>query len=274
MTMTDIAPLGDNQFPQGEAITESLRDAHHKLITRRDELIDAELRVPMLPLDSEDPEAEKSITEFIRQISACAKAADASRVGAKEPYLEGGRRVDGFFKGIMEPLANLDRRVRVKLTAYKDACEKRRRVKLEEEARLQREAEARARKEAEDAAARVVDEKSLATAIEAESKITEAALSRVEADRAAAVPAADLTRSRSDYGALSSLQKFCDFRDLDRNTLDLAALRPFIPDAALETAVRGYIKANSDAIKESINGGAKHELRGVTFFLNSRTNVR
>jgi hypothetical protein len=274
MTLTDIAPLGDNQFPQGEAITESLRDAHHKLITRRDELIDAELRVPMLPLDSEDPEAEKSITEFIRQISACAKAADASRVGAKEPYLEGGRRVDGFFKGIMEPLANLDRRVRVKLTAYKDACEKRRRVKLEQEAWLQREAEARARKEAEDAAARVVDEKSLATAIEAESKIAEAALSRVEADRAAAVPAADLTRSRSDYGALSSLTRVLDFESPDRATLDLEKLRDHFNDDAFDKAVRSYMRANSDAIKASLDGGARHEFKGVRFFMSSRTTVR
>ncbi len=71
-----------------------------------------------------------------------------------------------------------------------------------------------------------------------------------------------MSRQRSDYGAVASLRRFWDMDDLDRETLDLATLRPFLPLDALEKAVRAFIKS----------GG--RELKGVRIFENTATSVR
>ena len=80
-------------------------------------------------------------------------------------------------------------------------------------------------------------------------------------DKATAKPA-DLSRVRGEAGSVSSLRTFYTFRNLDRRSLDLEALRQHIPIGALETAVRSFIDA----------GGL--ELRGVEIFEDTQTTTR
>jgi hypothetical protein len=82
------------------------------------------------------------------------------------------------------------------------------------------------------------------------------------AARAAVVTAAELSRSRGDYGSVASLRTYWDFADLERAALDLETLRSHLPQDALEKAVRSYVKA----------GG--RELRGVRIFENTQAAVR
>lgn len=242
----------------GEALRSKLLDEHDALLRRRDELLAAEARIPAI--DSED--AARKVSDYIKQITAAAKAADTARVGVKEPYLEGGRGVDGFFKAITDPLATVKRNVETKLTAYlraKEAEERRRREQIEREAREQAEAARRAAEAAEKAAR---DSATLETAIAAEDarKVAEADL--VKAEKSAEVKPAELSRVRGEYGAVSSLRTSWVFDEIDRATLDLEALRQHLPSDGLEKAVRSFIKA----------GG--RELRGTRIFETTDAVVR
>lgn len=76
------------------------------------------------------------------------------------------------------------------------------------------------------------------------------------------VKAADLGRTRSDYGSVSTIQELWTFKDLNREKLDLKLLRPFIPAEALEQAVRAAIKAGVRSIK------------GVTIYQTTAGQVR
>lgn len=256
------ATLGDNNPPPdllvGDALRFELETNNASLVKRRDELLAAEARIPAI----EDDDVAQRVTDFVKQVAAAAKAADTARVGAKEPYLEGGRTVDGFFKHISDPLLDLKKRVEGKLTKYlreKEAAERRRR---EEEARLAREEEDRLRREREEAERAVRDQQTLDNAIAAETAEQQAAADTVNAEKAAAAKPAELSRTRGEYGGLSSLRTEWTFADLDREEIDLEALRHHLTVDGLEKAVRSFVKA----------GG--RELRGVRIFQDTRAVVR
>lgn len=127
-----------------------------------------------------------------------------------------------------------------------------------------------AEKKAEDA--RLANEAAAAKAAEQSKQAAAATETREMAERRTTTSSANLTRTRSQ-SAVSSLQDFTDFRDVNRDTIDLDRLRPHIPLDAIEQAVRAYERANSDAIKDELKNN-RQPLRGVTFFINKRTNVR
>lgn len=95
---------------------------------------------------------------------------------------------------------------------------------------------------------------------------------REMAERRTTTSSANLTRSRSQ-SAVSSLADFTDFRDVNRDTIDLERLRQHLPLDSIEQAVRGFVKANGDFIKDELKNN-RQPMRGVTFFINKRTNVR
>lgn len=234
--------IGDNigVMPSAGILREYLADTNTKLIGRRDELIAASARIP----DAiEDEGTAQNVSDFIRQCSACTKAADVARVGAKEPYLEGGRAVDGFFKLISDPLDKVKRTIEARLTLYLRAKADRERREREERERLAREEEARRRREAEEAERKLKDERSLKDAIDARKRAEMAEADRIMAEKDAAAKASDLSRTRGEFGAVSSLRTTWTFSDIDRAALDLEALRPHLPVAGLEGAIRAFIKA-------------------------------
>lgn len=263
MTPDDTAPtaalLGDNKPPSEHPLRERLERTHGELLARKDELLAAASRAPT---EIEDDETAGKVTDFIKQLAAATKNANAARVAEKEPYLEGGRQVDGFFKAITDPLEKTKKAIERVLTAYqrKKADEERRR--REEEERRAREAAERKRREAEEAAAKLASDEDLDNAISAEEAAKQAAADAAAAQKSADAKAAELSRNRGDYGGVASLRTFWDFRDLDRASLDLEALRNHLPMDGLEKAVRSFIKA----------GG--RELRGVEIFENTTTVVR
>lgn len=124
------------------------------------------------------------------------------------------------------------------------------------ERKLANEAEERAvaARKAERVATR--SDKDLAAAAQQETR-SEARIERVDSAKPA-----DYARQRGDYGALGTLAEHWDFTGLDRDAIDLEALRPHLPEDAMEKAVRSFIRA----------GG--RELRGVTIFLNEKAQVR
>lgn len=258
--MEQTAPtIGDNRPPETPPIRDRLAEDYDTLTKRRDELLAAADRAPAV---IEDEDTAGKVTDFVKQLAAAHKAAETHRVGEKEFFLDGGRQVDGFFKTITEPLAKAKKAVEARLTTYqraKAAEERRRRVEEEYTARVEADRLARetARREQE-----VRDAETLEDAIAAEDAAVIAKAAAEQAHKAAQAPAADLSRSRGDYGGVASLRTFWSFRDLDRAELELEPLRQHLPQDSLDKAVRSFVKA----------GGRK--LRGVEIFEDSATVVR
>lgn len=255
------APIGHNvpSIPSPDFIPEQMADTYVELSRRRDALLDA---LPRVPETIEDDDTAGKVGDFVKQLAACVKMADSHRVAEKEPYLQGGRVIDGFFKKITDPLAAAKKTVEARLTAHarRKAEEERRRREAEE--RAAREEAQRAAREAAERAAAIADDKSLDDAISAEALAKQAAADAAKATRAADAKAADLSRVRGDHGAVSSLHTTWEFDGLDRDRLDLESLRHHLPGDALEKAVRSFIRA----------GG--RELRGVRIFENTHVVVR
>ena len=241
--------IGHNAPPPdlllGEALRDRLVEENGQLIARRDELIAASGRIP--PIDSDDVAGR--VSDHIKQLTALAKAADARRAGAKEPYLQGGRNIDGFFRAITDPVAKAKTAIERRLTEYLREKEATARREREEQERLAREEAQRARAEAEARARALADERSLEAAIAAEKAAETASADLVKATQAATVKPAELSRTRGDYGAVSSLRTQWVFGEIDRASLDLEALRFHIPADGLERAVRSFIKAGGRELR-------------------------
>lgn len=249
--LRNSTPMSD-----AEALQSRLAEDNQALIKRQVDLIGAEERLPEIAND----DSAGKVSDYIKQVTSCAKALDTARVGAKEPFLEGGRTVDGFFKGYADPLAALKKRVEGKLGTYlreKEAAERRRR---EEEARKAAE-EAKAR-EAETMALAEVEGLAPAVADKALDQTIAAQTTAAEAQKAAEAKPAELARTRGDFGSLATLSRQWTFKDLDREAIDLEALRPHIPLDGIEKAVRAAIKA-----------GAR-EIKGVTIYEDAKASVR
>lgn len=246
--------FGSNQPP----LIEALHDDHADLEKRRDELIAAAERVPEITT----PDVANKVADFVKQVQACIKNAEAKRVDAKEPHLKASREVDGFFKGITDPLAVAKAAVERKLTVWQRAQAAIEQKRRDDEARAAREAAEKAAREAAEREATMKSSADLDGAVEAAAVAEQARKDALDAQRAADAKAADMSRARGDFGAVASLRTFWDFSDLDIAALDLEALRQHFPVDAREKAVRSFIKA----------GG--RELRGVRIFENTQTVVR
>lgn len=242
----------------GDALREKLQDENRDLVKRRDELLAAAGRIPAI--DSDDIAGR--VADFVKQLTALSKAAETKRTGAKEPYLEGGRNIDGFFRAITDPVEKVKVNVQQNLTKYlRDKADRERRERMEQE-RLAREAAAQAAREAEEKARTLANEQQLAAAIEAEKNADVAQADLVKAEQAAEAKPAELSRTRGEYGSVTSLRTEWVFDDIDRATIDLEALRPYLPSDGLEKAVRAFIRA----------GG--RELRGVNIHESTAAVVR
>lgn len=234
--MDDVNPgLGHNNPPDESAlIQERLDERTRELRARAASLLDAETRLPEI---SDDGVAGK-VGDMIRLITAACQTAELDRKREKEPHLAAARTVDGYYKQISEPLADLKTRVSRRLTAYLTAKAERERQAREAEAkRLREEAEKQAAAAAQveaaaPAAAAIVMEQALATEVQA-----------AQASRAAAAKPAELSRTRGEVGSVASLKSRWIGEVSDRAALDLEALRPYLPVAALQTALNGAIKA-------------------------------
>lgn len=251
--------IGDNRPPSdADPLRERLSEDYADLVTRRDDLLEAAERIPEIDSDS----IAGKVADFIKQLAATVKAAESHRVAEKEPYLASGRTVDGWFKGISDPLSAKKKAVEQRLTVYqrKKAEEERRR--REEAERIARAEAERQRKEAEAAAAALAEETDLDAAIEADERAKQAQADAVAAERAADAKQAELSRTRGEYGSVASLRTFWVGEVEDRDRLDLEALRPHFSLEDMNRAVRSFVKA----------GG--RQLSGAKIFEDTQTVVR
>ena len=233
------AGIGHNNPPDPldpVSIRLRLTDAEAPLCKRRDDLMAGVARFqekhPTILNDDEQARA----SDFAKQIQQAIKMARDRFKPAKAPYLEGGRIVDAFFKGITDPLEAGLRAVERPMTLYAQEQERIRRAEAE---RLAAEARERARQLAEEAAeaARAEAEREAArqraeyvpapaadmTAATLDDAIAAAGVA-AEAVKAAAAKPAEFSRVRGDFGAVSSLRQLVTVELEDINVVPVQFL--------------------------------------------------
>lgn len=247
-----MAALSNNP-PEGDALTLRLDEMHASLRERADELLAAVERVPA----TLDETTHDRAAAFVKQMKLHARKVDESRTAEKEPYLDGGRKVDAWFKRVSDPLGEACRKVEARITAFLRAKADAERKAREEEAR-------RAREEAERRAAEMKADEDLTAAVAAETTAQ-------QAEKAAAAPVADLARTRTAYGTTSTLRTELAF-EVTGKAAAVRALADLIDDEAVAKAMRAWLRLNRVAAENIIDGKAD-PLPGVRLFRNQIARV-
>lgn len=251
--------IGHNNPPNdAEILRETLEANNSDLIKRAEDLIAAADRAP----DSiEDDETKAKITDFLGSIAKCEKAFEGRRVSEKEPYLTLGRVVDGFFKTKVEALNAARKKVKPALDA--------RLLWEREQERKRLEAEAAERK-------RLADEQAAAAAaaeaakmnVTAQEQLDKAVQTEAQANRLEQKAAGKIgITSRGTEGASASLRSVWKGEMVDRNALDLEALRQHLSEDAIQQAINSYVRT----LAKPVEG---QPLRGVRIWEHTESVVR
>lgn len=238
----DIQPPKSNNPPSdADPLAERLAREHADLLEAAAKAIAAIERMP------------KSITDDAQRHRAADFAADVLRETAqslealhgreKEPYLAGGRTCDRVLLAPAKVLREGVKRVERLIGDYLARRAEEERKAREAAAEAERQAAIKAAQEAEAAIAAVETDDDLTQALAKEEQAIEAIYQADLATQAAEAPPADLTRAHSTAGTLSSLKLEWQCQGFDRQTLNLEALRPYLPQDALEKAIKAFIRA-------------------------------
>lgn len=210
-----------------------------------------------LPADVENDEHVEAVTRVVKRVRTLATYAEDRRKAEKEPHLQAGRDVDAFFKVFNEKLEKTKQILERRVTAYlakKAAEERARREEEERKAREEMERKMREAQEAESAKRSLDAEVALDSAAQAEQKADEYA-------RAATAAVQDLARTKTEAGT-AGLKKEWTFQIDDLSKVDLNALRQFIPQSAIEQALRAAIRVGV------------RQVGGVTIFETEKATFR
>lgn len=191
-----------------------------------------------LPKEIADDDDNAKASDVVKRVSARLKDAESFRVAEKEPFLQGGREVDGFFKELTDRLTRMKNGLSARLTAYMQAKAAAERRRLEVEAAAAR-AEAD-RKLAEAAAAEIAN-KPVTSAMALEGAQQQERNAWDAEARAAQAKPAELARTRSAEGTVATLQERWTFEITDLDAVNLNALREYIPLPDIEKAVRRFV---------------------------------
>ncbi len=250
-----LAGIGDNSgdMSAATAITENLTERHPDVVKRSAELAGMIERAPK-SVDNED-DANK-VSEAIRQCTAFIKIATETRVKEKEPYLAGGRAVDGFFQNLIAVVDKTKAALLRVRTDYDVAVERAARQRRDEEAR-------RAREEADRIAAEARTKADQERVAVAESRAE-------EAHQATKVTAAELTRTRTDTGVTTSLRSEWVHEVVDPKRVPKKFM---VPDDKL---IRAAVKSATDKDNNNslVDADGNSTVPGVRIFLKHVSQVR
>lgn len=265
MSEAALAELGHNEPPADlDPLLERLREDHADLIKRRDALLSAIERSPT-EIKEDDEEMAGKLADFVdKQLTIFVKHAEAIHKHDKAPFLQAGRTVDSFLHALIDDINKGKIKVNAVRKAYADAKAAKERRRREEEARLAREEQKRLEREAAEKAAKIKEQGDLDRALQVEEEARQA---KIEADKAAAEAAAkpaELGKSRGVHGGQTTLKQFWNVAEIDRDTIDLGALRSHFTDDALKKAASSWTNANKEFLK---SGGA---LTGARIFEDTR----
>ena len=224
------ATIGHNQPPSFEEILAEKYAAD--LNAAAEIILDAEA----LPKLIDDPKQAEELTDFIKTANEAAKKLDAHHTVEKKVYLEGGRKVDKFFKGHIDCLEQIVKRAKAPLAAYmaKKGEEERQRL-LKEEEEKRKAAEATAKQAAELAKA----------GLEAQAATAQEAADRQQSEANEAKRTANgsgLVKSVGGSGT-AGIQKKWTGEIEDASKIDLNALRNCFSEDAVQKAINCFVAA-------------------------------
>lgn len=282
ITMLPRPGLGHNQPPpfdpvlQESQIQARIKELHPELAERKERLLASAANAP----DITDDDSAGKVTDYLGLVATFERVAESHRQADKEPFLHGGKAVDGYYKGLTGPVVAAAATLRQKLKSYIVDKEARARRKAEQEAeearaaaqRAQDEADAAARKAAAAIRENAPEAPAAAAALESYQAKADIAENRageaIGLAKAATAKPADLARTRGIGGSLATSAQIWVVDSVDRDNLDLAALRQHFTMADLEKAARAWVKANTDTLK---NGG---KLAGASIREDRNLNIR
>lgn len=256
--MTDTATIGDNLPPDTDIdpLLERLRENHADLLTRRGELL---YFIDQSPTDIDNEVTASELADFVQiELAEFIKSSKRIHHDEKMPFLSAGRTVDSFLHNLVDAVEEGKLKLNIVRKRWADAKTAEARIIREEEARIAEEELDRFEREAKERADAMEKPADLVTALRAEGEANQARRDAEKAAKRAAAKPAEMGRSRGVRGGMTTLKQFWDHADLDREAIDLNALREHLPMDAIEQAVRSYIKA----------GG--RTLTGVRIFENTR----
>lgn len=190
------------------------------------------------PIVLEDDADMEVVNAIAVKLGSASRRCDKLRDETGRPLLEGKRVIDSFFKDFMARLDKAQAALGVRGTVYlrkKAAAE---RAKREAEEAVAREAAAKAQREAAEA----VKSGNVEKAALAQAKADEHETRADQAADAAGAKVSELARTQTVAGS-STLEEKWTFEIEDLNTIDLNALRPFLPQTAIEQALRAFVKS-------------------------------
>lgn len=221
-------------------------------------IADLEAEAANIPPVIEDEEDLALATALAGKLIKAAKRCEEIRVEQNRPYLDASTLLNGHFKH------DLQARCNAKKAALETISTAFQRKKAAREQVARDAAAAAARKQAEDAAAKVTiavkagDVTAATVAVKAADSLTAFAN---KAAAAAAAPISSMGLVKTDAGAASLVDNWT-FEDLDLDAVDMVALRPFFPPAAVEQALRAFIKSG------------RREIAGARIFNDNKTRFR
>lgn len=272
--MPDLNPravMGDNtaDAPDYAKIETERLQRDYAALTETVDNLTAEAEA--LPDEIPDNEVKGTVADLIKRFRDTSRRAEALREVEGQPHFRRKQGVDQFFFSLIDRIAKRDRKGRdgvadilqTRLTRYDTKIlleeQERRRKAAEEAERIAAAARAEeSRKAAEAEAARLAAERARkpetvaakeAIADQAETAAGEARIDTVLADRAAedryvetlARPA-DIMRTRTAAGTLSTVAREFYAEIEDATKLDMAALWPYISISEKEKALRAWAK--------------------------------
>lgn len=257
----------DTNLPDpGPAIIARLADEYPHIPQA---IADYETAIGALPDQVQSKADHDAYVDLISKIKATGKSVEASRVAEKDPFLRSERAVDGFFQPLNTTLSGLITALSRKVKVYLDDIEEQKRRearRLAEEERRKaaelRAAEEERRRRAEEAAREATKAKHNAVADVLGEEADRQSAIAAAAEKKAEVKPAELARTRSDQGTLSTLRSHWTFEVEDWDGIDLNVLRPYLKRDAVEAAIRSAVKIGL------------RDLSGVRIFQDTGLSVR
>lgn len=227
-------------------------------------------RMRTMPDRIETKADHDTAVDIVADLRSLHKDIEGTRVDEKDPFLRAERAVDGFFEPLKKTVTSMQTSVTGQVHAYLNriAAEERARreaVAAEERRRAEelRRQEDERRQKAEDARRAQARQRhqEVADALSKEADQADNMAQAMETEIEATKPA-DLARTRSNQGTLSTLKSEWVFAIEDLEAVPLDKLRPYLHREAIEKAIRAFVRV----------GG--RELPGVRIYETTSAIVR
>lgn len=259
------AEIGHNQGPNMDEFTVRLAERLAPLTTRKSAL----LRQAAAVIEIKTPEQHEAAMTMLREFANLEKDTKAFHEKEKADYKRITDAIDQacLSKGIMGDLSGPKLALQRTDATYLEALDQKRRddeaaaaKKLRDEAEAAQAAAAEAETAGQHVQAEVLQEGAIAREAVAERK-----------EQAAAAPVGTYGRTTSSAGT-ASVKVEAKILTVDRDKVDLEALRQFFTDAEVEAAIGKLVKLRGWKAEEILDGSKS--IKGVTFHKVAKTGLR